>query len=174
MSAEPATIQTEYAHIVRTTGVVGGEPRIAHTSTRVGDIGLARDAAQESFLKAYRALDSLRNGETERAWLMRIAINTCKDMRRSRWWRMIDRNVTPEDLPETGRSDELPDSTPLIAVMNLPEKYRQVVVLHYYQGRTLEEIARALDVPASTVRARLLRAKNKLRQKLERWYFDDD
>ena len=137
------------------------------------DRELARDAAQESFLKAYRALGSLRNGETEKAWLMRIAINTCKDMRRSRWWRMIDRRVTPDDLPEAGREDTLPDSMPLIAVMNLPEKYRQVVLLHYYQGLTLEEIARTLDTSASTIRTRLSRAKTKLRQKLERWYYDE-
>ncbi|HML49501.1 MAG TPA: sigma-70 family RNA polymerase sigma factor [Clostridia bacterium] len=137
------------------------------------DRELARDAAQESFLKAYRALGSLRNGETEKAWLMRIAINTCRDMRRSRWWRMVDRRVTPDDLPEAGREDALPDSMPLIEVLNLPEKYRQVVLLHYYQGLTLEEIARTLDASASTIRTRLSRAKAKLRQKLERWYYDE-
>ena len=45
----------------------------------------AEDAAQETFLKAYRALDSFRGECDEKTWLMRIAINTCRDMRRSRW-----------------------------------------------------------------------------------------
>ncbi|MDD3409231.1 MAG: sigma-70 family RNA polymerase sigma factor [Eubacteriales bacterium] len=138
------------------------------------DRELARDATQESFLKAYRALGSLRSGETEKAWLMRIAINTCKDMRRSRWWRMIDRRVTPEDLPEAGREDDLPDEQPLLAVMNLPEKERQVVLLHYYQGMTLEEIAQTLDSPASTVRTRLMRARRGLRTSLKGWYYDEE
>ena len=57
--------------------------------------------------------------------------------------------------------------------MNLPAKLRQVVLLHYYQGLTLTEIARALDEKPTTVRSRLMRAKQKLYDKLERWYYDD-
>ena len=123
------------------------------------DRELARDAAQETFLKAYRALSTLRSEETEKAWLSRIAVNVCRDM--------------PEDLPEAFTEDRPPDSTPLLAVMNLPTKLRQVVLLHYYQGLTLAEIARALDEKPTTVRARLMRAKKKLYDKLERWYYDD-
>ena len=66
----------------------------------LGDASLAEDAAQETFLKAYRALDSFRGECDEKTWLMRIAINTCRDMRRSRWTRHVDRRVTPEMLPE--------------------------------------------------------------------------
>lgn len=137
------------------------------------DRELARDATQESFLKAYRALDTLRSGGTEKAWLIRIAVNTCKDMQRSRWARLVDRRITPDDLPDAGQEDDRPDQTPLVAVMNLPEQYRQIVVLHYYQGMTLEEIARMLTLPAATVRSRMLRAKKKLRQALEGWYYDE-
>ena len=137
------------------------------------DRDLARDAAQESYLKAYRALDTLQAGDREKAWLMRIAINTCKDYQRSRWWLFVDRRVTLDDLPDVGRSDEHPDPTVLKAVMNLPDKYRQTVLLHYYQGMTLNEIAQALDVMPATVRTRLMRARNKLRGQLEGWYFDE-
>ena len=52
----------------------------------LGDASLAEDAAQETFLKAYRALDSFRGECDEKTWLMRIAINTCKDVRRSAWF----------------------------------------------------------------------------------------
>ena len=137
------------------------------------DRELARDAAQESFLKAYRALDALREGDSEKAWLMRIAINTCKDMRRGRWWRFVDRRITPEDLPELTCEDKHPDPAPMLAVMNLPQKYRQVVVLHFYRGMTLQEIALVLGLSPSTVRTRLMRAKDRLHDQLEGWYFDE-
>ncbi len=136
------------------------------------DRELAKDAAQESFFKAYRALGTLDAQGSEKAWLMRIAINTCKDVQRSRWWRLVDRRITPDDLPEAGQEAEMPDPTPLLAVMNLPAKYRQVVLLHYYQNLTLQEIAQALGLPATTVRTRLMRAKGKLHAQLQGWYFD--
>lgn len=137
------------------------------------DRELARDAVQETFLKAYRSRAALREGGTERAWLMRIAVNTCRDLRRSRWWRMVNRSVTPDDLPEPACDAEIPDGTALAAVVSLPQKYREVILLHYYQQMPLAEIAQALDVPASTVRSRLMRAKEKLHRKLEGWYTDE-
>ena len=57
--------------------------------------------------------------------------------------------------------------------MSLPAKDRETVVLHYYQGLSLAEIATLTEVPASTVRARLARAKKKLHRKLEGWYYDE-
>ena len=63
------------------------------------DAELAKDAVQETYLKAYRALDSFRGECAEKTWLLRIAINTCRDMRRSAWFRHIDRRVTPDMLP---------------------------------------------------------------------------
>lgn len=145
--------------------------RVCYMTLR--DRELARDAAQETFLKAYRALPTLRSEETEKAWLTRIAVNVCRDIQRKAWWRLIDRRITPEDLPEAFTEDKLPDSTPLLAVMNLPRALRQTVVLHYYQGMTLAEIARALGEKPSTVRGRLIRARKKLYDKLERWYFNE-
>ena len=61
----------------------------------------------------------------------------------------------------------------MVAVMSLPAKDRETVVLHYYQGFALTEIAKLTGVPASTVRARLARAKKKLQRKLEGWYYDE-
>lgn len=143
--------------------------RMCHMLLR--DKELARDAAQESFLKAYRAINTLRDREAEKAWLMRIAVNTCRDMQRTGWWRMVDRRMTPEDLPRQG--DDIPDPTLLNEVMSLPLKYRQVVVLHYYQGMQLEEIARALNKPAGTIRSQMKRAKEKLHDRLKGWYDDE-
>lgn len=132
---------------------------------------LARDATQDSFLKAFKAMGRLGGMETEKAWLMRIAINTCKDMRRSRWWKFVDRSITPEELPLA--APEAAEDTTIEAVMELPEKNRQVVLLHYYQGMTLEEVAMALHKPPSTVRSTLMRAKDKLRRVLKGWEDDE-
>lgn len=64
------------------------------------DKELAEDAVQETFLKAYRSLQSFRGECSEKTWLTRIAINTCRDMQRGGWFRHIDRRVTPDMLPE--------------------------------------------------------------------------
>ena len=64
------------------------------------DIQLAEDATQETFLKAYRNMDRFRAESSEKTWLMRIAVNTCKNMRRSAWLRFVDRRVSLDQLPE--------------------------------------------------------------------------
>ena len=64
------------------------------------DEELARDAVQETFLKAYRGWAAFRGESSQKTWLTRIAVNTCKDLRRSAWHRHVDRSVTPESLPE--------------------------------------------------------------------------
>ena len=64
------------------------------------DADQAQDAVQDTFLKAYLGLDGLRGEHGEKVWLVQIARNTCRDMRRSAWFRHVDRRVTPEDLPE--------------------------------------------------------------------------
>lgn len=64
------------------------------------DAGMAEDAAQETFFKAYRALDRFRGECADKTWLVRIAVNTCKDMRRAAWFRFVDRRVTLDRLPE--------------------------------------------------------------------------
>ena len=135
------------------------------------DADLAHDAAQEAFLKAWRALDTLRAGETERAWLFSIAVNTCRDMRRGAWLRRRA-GCSLDDLPEPACEMEQRDGEPLRAVLSLPQKYREAVILHYYQGFSQEEIARALSVPPATVRSRLARARKKLEKALKGWYFD--
>ena len=66
----------------------------------LGDLSLAEDAVQETFLKAWKNLDRFRGEASEKTWLLRIAINTCKDVRRSAWFRRVNRAVSLESLPE--------------------------------------------------------------------------
>ena len=131
------------------------------------DQALAEDAVQETFLKAYRSLDTFRGACSEKTWLTRIAINTCRDMRRSGWFRRVDRHITPENLPETGDSFQETDEEITLAVMNLPCRCREIVLLRYYQQMSLEEVAETLGVSASTVSTQLNRARKKLRVLLE-------
>ena len=133
----------------------------------LGDASLAEDAAQETFLKAYRALDSFRGECDEKTWLMRIAINTCRDMRRSRWTRHVDRRVTPEMLPEASAPFEERDEELTLALMRLPPKQREAVLLRYYQRMSLAQTAQAMGVTVSTVSKQLGRALRSLRGILE-------
>ena len=137
------------------------------------DHSLAQDAAQTTFLKAWQALDRLRSGASEKTWLMTIAVNTCRSMLRSREYRMYAQGVDPEALPEPSVEAQLPDRTVSRAVLSLPPKYREVVILHYYQSFPTTDVARMLHIPEATVRTRLLRARKLLEPMLKGWYLND-
>ena len=138
------------------------------------DAALAEDAVQDTFLKAYRRLDGLRDEGSERAWLMSIAINTCRDYLRSSWHRRVDGSLTPDDLPERACEPENPDCTVLTEVRKLKPRYREVILLRYYQDLKLGEIAKALGISLSSVKYRLKSAEKQLRKRLEGWYFDEE
>ena len=121
----------------------------------------AEDAAQETFLKIWRKLDcyEARNHCSARSWILRIACNTCRDMLRKSWRKHEERTVTPEDLSALGDSSR-EDRELIIDVMNLPEKYRNVLLLVYWQGMTIRETAEALHSAQSTVCRRLEKARS--------------
>ena len=126
------------------------------------DTALAEDAVQETFLKAYKALPNFRGECAEKTWLMRIAINTCKDIRRSAWFRHVDRSIIPEYLPAKSESLIAEQSDLVLEIMRLPGKYKEVILLYYYQGMTLLEISQVLSLSKQTVSARLQTARKKL------------
>lgn len=139
----------------------------------LGDIALAEDAVQETFLKAWKGFDRFRGASEEKTWLMRIAINTCKDVRRSAWFRHIDRSATLDMLPEGIEPFTSKDDTLTRAIMALKPKIREVVLLHWYQQLSGDETAKALGVSRSTVYNRLEKAQRLLRKDLEVWYLED-
>ena len=138
----------------------------------LNDAALAEDAVQETFLKAYRTLDRFRGDAEEKTWLLRIAINTCRDLRRSAWFRHVDRKVTLDGLGEPASAQEWSewDDTLTRAVMGLKPKYREAVLLCCYQGLTGQEAASVLKISRSAVMNRLRQAKAILRKELEVWY----
>ena len=131
------------------------------------DEGLARDAVQETFLKAYRKWDSFRGKSRELTWLTRIAINTCRDYLRGGWFQHVDRATPLEELPQRllGVTDE--DRSTFLTIMDLPLKHRHIILLYYYHGLTLRECAEALRVHHTTARHRLHQAEKALKAKLE-------
>lgn len=126
----------------------------------------ARDAVQVTFMKVYRTLADFRGDCSEKTWLTRIAVNTCRDFARMPWRRHENRQITPEDLPETAVSFEREDEELTLAVMNLPKKWREVILLYYYQRMTVTEIAKALGIAQSSVSERLKKARERLREAL--------
>lgn len=127
------------------------------------DRQLAEDAKQETFLKAYKALPTFRGKCSEKTWLMRIAVNQCRDMKRSAYFRFVDCRVAVDELPvsvqelDFGEADDLTK-----AIMDLPAKYKEVILLHFYQDMTFKEIADTLDIAVSTVGKRIKVACSKL------------
>ena len=131
------------------------------------DRQLAEDAVQETFLKAYRSLPAFRGDSSEKTWLMRIAVNTCRDLYRSEWFRHMDRRVIPEELPESGVPFTSREESLIVEVKRLPRRLREATLLYYYHGMDEREIAEALGVSRSAVSDRLSRARRKLKELLE-------
>jgi RNA polymerase sigma-70 factor (ECF subfamily) len=146
-----------------------------HIYWQVGDLEDARDLTQQVFLQAYRAYDRFRGDARVSTWLYRIATNTVRSFFRSR-----KRRRPPDSL------EALEDAAGPVAVTypsgpqmprhwlnalrralaELPEAFRQTVVLFYFEGYSIEEIAEILQVRPGTVKSRLNRARLLLRDAL--------
>lgn len=127
-----------------------------------GSMPDAEDIAQEAFIRLFsKKKPALDDREAVRAWLIRVTINLCRDLHRSAWQRKT------EALTEAAAVAYSPteDST-LGLVLALPEKYRVVIYLHYYEGYPFQEIARLLKTKEKTVHTWHARAKKLLKEKL--------
>ncbi len=138
-----------------------------------GDNVEAYDLTQEAFLRCYAALPSFNANLRFAPWLYRIATNLCINFLQSSRIRkggadpdlalqMPDRGKQPDSLYEEKEQRERIHT----AILNLPAKYRAVVVLRHMQDKTYEEIAAILDLPLNTVRTHLFRARELLRRRL--------
>jgi len=137
----------------------------------------AEDAAQDTFIKAYRNLGSFTPSPGFSAWIARIAVNTCIDYRR-RPFHLSLSAATPEGEeytrehasktpgPESSLESKRAGLAVSEAIGKLPEKLRAVVVLNEIEGFSYEEVSAALDIPVGTVKSRLSRAREELRKLL--------
>lgn len=142
-------------------------PLLRICSVILRDAALAEDAVQETFLRAYRGLAAFRGEAGEKTWLTSIALNVCRDMRRSAWWRRTERRVTPEDLPLPAPAQDESALALGQAIARLPGKYRDAVLLYYYHDMSLAEAAQVLHTSPATVSKRLTRAREMLKKELE-------
>ena len=131
------------------------------------DTEQAKDAVQDTFLKAFLHLDSLRNEEKEKSWLTQIAVNTCRDYLRSPWVNRINRYIRPEELQIAAEQPDESYSVLTAAVMNLPRKYMEAIALRYVQGYGIQEAAEILGITPSAVSRRCRRACIRLKKELE-------
>ena len=121
------------------------------------------DIFQTVFLKYALTSVSFDGDEHEKAWVIRVTLNACKDLLKSIF---RSRTVSLEELVEQPAQLSADHREVLEAVLSLPAKYRDVVYLHYYEEYTAPEIARILGKNVNTVYTRLTRAKGLLREKL--------
>ena len=119
----------------------------------------AEDICQTVFLKYITADMAFESTEHEKAWMIRTAINTCKDHLKSAFFR---RTVALEDAAHVA-APAVPDTWLLDAMKELPEKYRISLYLYYYEEYSAREIAEVMGVSESTVGQYLTRGRRKLR-----------
>ena len=137
------------------------------------DITLAEDAAQETFLKAYKAMSRFRGESTKKTWLIQIAINTCKDINRCAWNRKNNRYITPEMLPLAYDPFEKEDEILLVAIMNLPDKQREAILLYFYQDLGLKEVSEIIGISVPTVSKRIQKGVKMLYSSLKGGNLDE-
>lgn len=127
----------------------------------------ADDAVQEVFLRLFRYKAPFESEEHLRRWLLQVTVNCCRDVLKSPWRK---RRVSWEELPETPVFDRPEQAALYREVMALPEKYRTVLNLFYYEELSVREIGELLGVGESTVTTRLARARRRLKERLgEDW-----
>ncbi len=127
----------------------------------LGDVQEAEDAVQDTFLRYLEKRPELRDGDHEKAWLLKVAANRCKSILRTRRRRPTVELLDIYPVPEEEGSRELME-----AILTLPANQRSAVHLHYYEGYTSEEIGAILGQRPGTVRSHLSRARDALRRYL--------
>ncbi|MBQ7070541.1 MAG: sigma-70 family RNA polymerase sigma factor [Ruminococcus sp.] len=125
----------------------------------------ADDVFQEVFLLYYKKNIGFDSENARRSWLIRTTVNKCRQANNSVWNTRVEKTDEIEIVEEFGFSGE--ESRVFSAVRELDDKYRLVVILHYFQGLAIAEIAELQDERPNTVSVRLNRARKLLKERLE-------
>lgn len=133
------------------------------------DYQLAEDVAQETFIQVYQHYGEFRNQSSIKTWIIQIAINLCKNQMRTHWWKiqLYQRIMEVEEEAEECYDSILNQQIIFEEISKLPVKYREVILLYYYQGLKISEIAKILNKTDSAIKSRLTRAREKLKPKLK-------
>lgn len=140
----------------------------------VKDSATAEDLAQDVFIKCYEKLPEFRAESSLKTWLFRVTINRCKDYLKSASFRRIIPSVIEEHLfkrnvssPEKMAIERDESSILTERVLSLPPKYREVIILHYFEELKTKEVAQLLREKEGTIKTRLRKARNLLRAEYE-------
>ena len=139
---------------------------VAHLTGRLGNRDQAEDAAQETFVRAFFSLQKLEKPESFFPWLLGIARRVAQEFRRDERRHRGPRRPVYEAAPavDAGEDREL-----VRAVAELPDSYREIVLLRFYAGQTCTQVAERLSLPVGTVTKKLSRAYVMLRETLQRY-----
>lgn len=135
-----------------------------------GNSSDADDIVQETFYKLSKSSADFDSEEHIRNWLIRVAVNECKRISMSFWWK---KRQPLEEYLETISFETAEENDLFSEVMKLKPKYRQVIHLFYYEGYSTVEIADILHISQSTVTTRLVRARHQLKENLQEVWHDE-
>lgn len=126
----------------------------------------AEDVVHDVFIKYMQSSPTFADDDHERAWLIRVTVNRCRDLLRRR---AIRRYVGLDEVEEIPSEEEPYEGSGVIATVSaLPEKYRSVMVLHYLEGYSVEACAEVLELSVSAVKMRLSRGRDMLKKTIEK------
>ncbi|MGE6203882.1 sigma-70 family RNA polymerase sigma factor [Guptibacillus hwajinpoensis] len=141
--------------------------RLAYTYVK--NWAVADDITQEVFISCFKNIDHFRGESSYKTWLFKITVNRCKDYLKSKWFRSMvpfrgDEKVEvatglDEILVQKSEGEEISQK-----VLSLSVKYREVIILFYYEDLSLQEIEELTGIKTETVKTRLRRAKLQLRE----------
>lgn len=123
----------------------------------------AEDITQNVFLKLLQEKRTFYSDDHVKNWLIRVTVNECKNLVRSRWWK----TQPYEEYAASLTFDNPAQSDLFHAVMALPRKYRIPIYLHYYEGYSTQEIGKVLKLPKNTICTQLKRGRELLRESLQ-------
>ncbi|GIN88451.1 RNA polymerase subunit sigma [Heyndrickxia sporothermodurans] len=133
---------------------------------------LAEDVAQDVFIKCYEKIDTFRNESSYKTWLIKITVNRCKDIFKS--WSYKNILITDffsfKQIHTSSEYQQFEDEAGQLLsqqIINLPIKVREVIILFYYEELSIEEIADLLKIKPNTIKTRLHRGRQKLKEVLE-------
>ncbi len=123
----------------------------------------AEDVCQDVFVRLMTTHPVLQPGR-EKSWLLKVALNRCRDLWRGAWLkRVILGGPTFDLIPAPDEFSRRDDQQAMMAAINqLPATFKEVILLHYYQGMNIAEIAQMLELPEGTISSRLSRGRKKL------------
>ncbi len=122
----------------------------------------AEDVCQETFVKLITKNPTIEP-EKIKSWLIKVSINACKDILKSSWYKKTDLgdDVLMNIATPSSEQNDLSESL-ILAIQKLPAKFKEVIILHYYQGYGVAEISDILNISIGTVSSRMARARTKL------------